>query len=74
MSDFLDARIDVPCPICGKVLHPTLGDVQNGRTVACPEGHQVRLVAGGDGIGQVDRALDELQRTNVHVDVTLNLT
>lgn len=65
MSDLLKASVDLSCPEvgCGKSFRATLGDIQKGRTVSCPGGHQVKLVEQGSGISKVDRSLDGLKRS-----------
>ncbi len=63
MSGVLGSRVEVPCPVCGHPIRVTLGDIQSGRTVFCPSGHQVKLSEEGNGIRRVDQAMKDLERT-----------
>lgn len=62
MSELLDHHVPVACPGCGATFKVALRDIRDGRTVRCPTGHSIRLTEQGNGIGQVDRALDDLHR------------
>lgn len=62
MSELLKARIDIPCPRCGRKFNVTLRDLQSGRTATCPSGHRVKLREQGDGVRSADRAVDNFKR------------
>ncbi len=57
------APMDIPCPVCGRVVHATIGDVEMERTVRCSLGHEVHLVDKNNGAQQLDRELKKLDRT-----------
>mgnify|MGYP000931435541 CR=1 FL=1 len=63
MSDILKAQVPIPCPACGSSLKVSLADVQRGRVVRCPQGHEVHLKEDGDNIRQVERAIDDFKRS-----------
>lgn len=63
MSDILKAQVLIPCPACGSSLKVTLADVQRGRVVRCPRGHEVHLKEDGDNIRRVDRSIDDFKRS-----------
>lgn len=63
MNQFMRAPMDMSCPVCGRVFHATLQDVEMERTVHCPLGHAVHLVDKDNGAQQLDRELKKLGRT-----------
>ncbi len=62
MSDLLKAKVEVPCPECGRKLRVTLGEIKQGRTVSCTGGHRVTLKDDGKGIEKADKALNDFVR------------
>ena len=62
MSELLDTCVSVACPGCRAKFEVTLRDIRDERTVHCPAGHAIRLTEKGDGLGEVDRAIDDLHR------------
>lgn len=73
MTDLLNARIDVPCPQCGRAFKASLRAIQNGGTETCPSGHRVKLQEQGHGIRRADRAVDDFQRTLKRLNGSLRL-
>ncbi len=57
------ASLAVPCPRCGSTIHTTYGQVIDEVKVVCPCGHSVKLRDQNDGLRQLDRSFNQINRS-----------
>lgn len=73
MTDILDAQVEISCPACASTIKVSMREVRDGRTVTCPQGHHVQLREQGNGIRQVERSLEEFERSLGRIGGNINL-
>lgn len=59
---FMQRRVSLRCPKCGKGLKATLDDVRAARSVQCPCGATVKLRAESGSLDKLRRAMNEFER------------
>jgi hypothetical protein len=61
--DAMDERsIGIECPECNQAFNISLRDASQGRTVVCPQGHQVKLEDKEGNVRSAVKAHDDLMR------------
>ena len=71
MVDILAQTVDIECPQCRVKVSARLRDIEQGRTVRCSRGHEIRLKDEGRGLAKIDRAFKDLERSVKRVGGTL---
>lgn len=54
-------EMDLKCPSCGRVMKVALGEMREGRSLACP-GCSGKIQIKGDGFTGAQKAVDNFER------------
>lgn len=66
--------VDISCPLCNHQFKVTLGQIQRGETVACPECHKsIKIKPEGDNLKEIEKSIKDLKDSIKDINIKFKI-